>query len=283
MLPKLRILVLHSKIDQKTTEDEMLKFIDKKYDLLLATSIVESGIHIPNANTIIVNSANRFGMADLHQLRGRVGRSDRQAYCYFLIEDKNALTSDSLKRLIALESNSFLGSGSVLAYHDLEIRGGGNILGDAQSGHIEQIGYSLYLKMLEDEINSLLNKKTTMLENIDLRLNVTAFLNPDFIREDRLRLELYRRLAKCESVGEVYEIAGEIEDRFGKMDTYTKQFISVILIKVLARNQDFKLITNYEQNIAMTKKDDTKIMLKSRSKDDDDVLAEILTYLRKGQ
>lgn len=283
MLPKLRILVLHSKIDQKTTEDEMLKFIDKKYDLLLATSIVESGIHIPNANTIIVNSANRFGMADLHQLRGRVGRSDRQAYCYFLIEDKNALTSDSLKRLIALESNSFLGSGSVLAYHDLEIRGGGNILGDAQSGHIEQIGYSLYLKMLEDEINSLLNKKTTMLENIDLRLNITAFLNPDFIREDRLRLELYRRLAKCESVGEVYEIAGEIEDRFGKMDTYTKQFISVILIKVLARNQDFKLITNYEQNIAMTKKDDSKIMLKSRSKDDDDVLAEILTYLRKGQ
>jgi len=283
ILPNLKILVLHSKIDQKTTEDEMMKFIEKKYDLLLCTSIVESGLHLPNANTIIIDNSDRFGIADLHQLRGRVGRSEKQGFCYFLINDREKLTSDSLKRLLALESNSFLGSGSVLARHDLEIRGGGNLLGTAQSGHIEAIGYSLYLKMLEDEINMLLNRKTAALENVDLKLNVTAFLNADFIREDRLRLELYRRLAKCAEVSEVYEIASEIEDRFGKLDTYTAQFIQVILIKVLARKQNYKTITNFEMNINLIKNNGEKVLLKARSKDDDDVLAEILAFLRKGE
>ena len=281
ILPKLRILILHSKINAKVAEDEMMKFERGEYDLLLCTSIVESGIHLPNANTIIVENANKFGMADLHQLRGRVGRSDKQAYCYFLVEDKDAISKDALKRLVALEGNSFLGAGSVLAYHDLEIRGGGNIIGDAQSGHIEAIGYSLYLKMLEDEINKLLNQDSAKLDKIDLKLSVSAFLNQEFIREDRLRLEIYRRLSKCKEVAEVYEIQSELEDRFGKIDTYTKQFLDLIIIKILALKAGIKTISNSEQNILITKNDDEKIRLKSRSKDDDDVLAEILVYLRK--
>ncbi|WP_103600882.1 transcription-repair coupling factor [Campylobacter concisus] len=281
ILPKLRILILHSKVNAKVTEDEMMKFERGEYDLLLCTSIVESGIHLPNANTIIVENANKFGMADLHQLRGRVGRSDKQAYCYFLVEDKNAISKDALKRLVALEGNSFLGAGSVLAYHDLEIRGGGNIIGEAQSGHIEAIGYSLYLKMLEDEINKLLNQDSAKLDKIDLKLSVSAFLNQEFIREDRLRLEIYRRLSKCKEVAEVYEIQSELEDRFGKIDTFTKQFLDVIIIKILALKAGIKTISNSEQNILITKNDDEKIRLKSCSKDDDDVLAEILVYLRK--
>ncbi|WP_107944175.1 transcription-repair coupling factor [Campylobacter concisus] len=281
ILPKLRILILHSKINAKVAEDEMMKFERGEYDLLLCTSIVESGIHLPNANTIIVENANKFGMADLHQLRGRVGRSDKQAYCYFLVEDKDAISKDALKRLVALEGNSFLGAGSVLAYHDLEIRGGGNIIGEAQSGHIEAIGYSLYLKMLEDEINKLLNQDSAKLDKIDLKLSVSAFLNQEFIREDRLRLEIYRRLSKCKEVAEVYEIQSELEDRFGKIDTFTKQFLDVIIIKILALKAGIKTISNSEQNILITKNDDEKIRLKSRSKDDDDVLAEILVYLRK--
>ena len=281
ILPKLRILILHSKVNAKVTEDEMMKFERGEYDLLLCTSIVESGIHLPNANTIIVENANKFGMADLHQLRGRVGRSDKQAYCYFLVEDKNAISKDALKRLVALEGNSFLGAGSVLAYHDLEIRGGGNIIGEAQSGHIEAIGYSLYLKMLEDEINKLLNQDSAKLDKIDLKLSVSAFLNQEFIREDRLRLEIYRRLSKCKEVGEVYEMQSELEDRFGKIDTFTKQFLDLIIIKILALKAGIKTISNSEQNILITKNDDEKIRLKSRSKDDDDVLAEILVYLRK--
>ena len=281
ILPKLRILILHSKVNAKVTEDEMMKFELGEYDLLLCTSIVESGIHLPNANTIIVENANKFGMADLHQLRGRVGRSDKQAYCYFLVEDKEAISKDALKRLVALEGNSFLGAGSVLAYHDLEIRGGGNIIGEAQSGHIEAIGYSLYLKMLEDEINKLLNQDSAKLDKIDLKLSVSAFLNQEFIREDRLRLEIYRRLSKCKEVSEVYEIQSELEDRFGKIDTFTKQFLDLIIIKILALKAGIKTISNSEQNILITKNDDEKIRLKSRSKDDDDVLAEILVYLRK--
>jgi len=281
ILPKLRILILHSKVNAKVTEDEIMKFERGEYDLLLCTSIVESGIHLPNANTIIVENANKFGMADLHQLRGRVGRSDKQAYCYFLVEDKDAISKDALKRLVALEGNSFLGAGSVLAYHDLEIRGGGNIIGEAQSGHIEAIGYSLYLKMLEDEINKLLNQDSAKLDKIDLKLSVSAFLNQEFIREDRLRLEIYRRLSKCKEVGEVYEIQSELEDRFGKIDIFTKQFLDVIIIKILALKAGIKTISNSEQNILITKNDDEKIRLKSRSKDDDDVLAEILVYLRK--
>ena len=281
ILPKLRILILHSKINAKVAEDEMMKFERGEYDLLLCTSIVESGIHLPNANTIIVENANKFGMADLHQLRGRVGRSNKQAYCYFLVEDKDAISKDALKRLVALEGNSFLGAGSVLAYHDLEIRGGGNIIGEAQSGHIEAIGYSLYLKMLEDEINKLLNQDSAKLDKIDLKLSVSAFLNQEFIREDRLRLEIYRRLSKCKEVGEVYEIQSELEDRFGKIDTFTKQFLDIIIIKILALKAGIKTISNSEQNILITKNNEEKIKLKSRSKDDDDVLAEILVYLRK--
>lgn len=280
LFPHLKILILHSKIDAKTTEEEMLRFENKEYDLLLCTSIVESGIDLPNVNTIIIENSDRFGMADLHQLRGRVGRSSIQGYCYFLIEDKEKLTKDSLKRLTSLESNSYLGSGSVLAYHDLEIRGGGNLLGVDQSGHIEQIGYSLYLKMLEDEINKLSKNETIKENKIDLKLNVNAFINSEYINEDRLRLELYRRLSKCASVSEIYEIESEMIDRFGKLDIYTKQFLDLITIKILA-SDDYKLISNFEQNICFVKNDDNKEIVKAKSKDDDDILDTILTYLRR--
>lgn len=279
LFPNLRILILHSKIDAKSTEEEMLKFEDKQYDLLLCTSIVESGIDLPNVNTIIVEQANRFGIADLHQLRGRVGRSDRQGYCYFLIDDKKSLKEDALKRLASLESNSFLGAGSILAYHDLEIRGGGNLLGVDQSGHTEQIGYSLYIKMLEDEINALSKGKDVELSKVDLKLNINAFLNEDLISEDRLRLELYRRLSKCELVSDVYEIAGEIEDRFGKLDKFTKNFLDLIIIKILAKDR-YLLISSYDDNIQFVDMNSQKIVLKAKSKDDGDVLAFILEKLR---
>ncbi|ELL4718354.1 DEAD/DEAH box helicase [Campylobacter coli] len=280
LFKNLRILILHSKIDAKIQEEEMLKFENKEYDLLLSTSIVESGIDLPNANTMIVERSDRFGMADLHQLRGRVGRSDRQGYCYFLVENKEELTQDALKRLISLESNSYLGAGSVLAYHDLEIRGGGNLLGIDQSGHIEQIGLSLYIKMLEDELNALTKKESFEEKKIDLKLTINAFLNSELINEDRLRLELYRRLSKCKNIDEVYEIEGEIEDRFGKLDLYTKQFLMLIIIKILALGK-FKTISNFEQNIQFVKINDEKEFIKARSKDDDDIIEAVLTYLRK--
>ena len=280
LLPGLKILILHSKINATVTEKEMIAFENKEYDLLLSTSIIESGIHIPNVNTIIIDAADNFGIADLHQMRGRVGRSKRQGYCYFLVKDKSQLTEQSKKRLIALESNSFLGSGSVLAYHDLEIRGGGNLIGEAQSGHIKNIGYALYLKMLEDAINTLLNNTPIQKKEVEIKLSINAFISSDCVSEDRVRLELYRRLSKCESIRDVLNMEEEMVDRFGKLDTHTKQFLDVITIKILATHANIVSISNFAQNITFKDKDDKKIYLKSRSKDDDDIISTVLIHLR---
>ncbi len=283
LLPDLKILVLHSQIPPATTEKEVMAFESGAYDLLLSTSIVESGIHMPNVNTIIIESADKFGIADLHQLRGRVGRGKRQGYCYYLVEDRDRLSEDAQKRLLALESNSFLGSGSVLAYHDLEIRGGGNLVGEAQSGHIKGIGYSLYLKMLEDAINLLLNQKqeTESMKEIEIKLAVSAYLSSEVVGEDRIRLEIYRRLSKCESAKAVYEIEEEMIDRFGTLDVASKQFLQIIVIKILALEKGIKAISNYADNITIVKTDESKEYLKARSKDDDDVIASVLEYLRR--
>jgi len=283
ILPNIKILVLHSKVSAAETEKELLAFERGEYDLLLSTSIVESGIHLPNVNTIIVEGADRFGMADLHQLRGRVGRSKREGYCYFLIEDREKLTEASAKRLIALESNSYLGSGSALAYHDLEIRGGGNIIGEAQSGHIKNIGYSLYLKMLEESVNELLNKAPVSKKEIEIKLNVSAYINSDYITEDRIRLELYRRLSRCENVEDVYDIEDEMIDRFGKLDAFTKQFLDIILIKILAAKKNISYISNYNENITITYESGEKLYLKAPSRDDDDILKTVLEFLRSDE
>jgi transcription-repair coupling factor (superfamily II helicase) len=280
LMPNLRVLVLHSQVSENVTEDEMIKFDNKEYDMLLSTSIIESGIHLPNVNTIIIESADHFGMADLHQLRGRVGRGKNQGFCYFLVKSKELLSDSGKKRLIALESNSFLGSGSVLAYHDLEIRGGGNLIGEAQSGHIKHIGYSLYLKMLEDTISELLNKTPLKRSDVEIKLSISAYLGSELISEDRLRLELYRRLSKCESVKEVYEIEEEIEDRFGKLDTPTSQFLSLIIMKILASHLKIKNISNYKENISINDENEQKTYLKSPSFDDDDIITTTLGYLR---
>ncbi len=283
ILPKLRIAVLHSKISAKETEDEMMLFEDGEYDVLLSTSIVESGIHMPHANTMIVDGADNFGIADLHQLRGRVGRGGKEGFCYFLVTDKERLTDNAKRRLLALESNSDLGSGAVLAFHDLEIRGGGNIIGEAQSGHIKQIGYSLYLRMLEDAIKELSGQDKEVAQNIDMKLSVDAYLNEELIEEDRLRLELYRRLSLCETTGEVYEIESEIADRFGKLDTITRQFIDVMVMKVLAREQGIAKVSSYGEKVFIVFRDESKerMVLKSNSKDDDDIIAAAMGYLKK--
>ncbi|MCL4431075.1 MAG: DEAD/DEAH box helicase [Epsilonproteobacteria bacterium] len=280
ILPNLRILILHSQISAAVTEEELKKFEDREYDVLLATSIIESGIHMPTVNTMIIDGADRFGMADLHQLRGRVGRGHIEGYAYFIVNDKDNLTEEAKKRLIALESNSFLGSGSMLAHHDLEIRGGGNLVGDAQSGHIKNIGYALYLRMLEDAIKLLTNQTTTVRAKVDIKLTVSAFISDEVVREDRLRLEIYRRLSHCEEPTEIYEIEEEVGDRFGKLDNPTKQFFEIMVIKLLSIEKKIKMVGNYNQNITIEYLNGSKETLQSKSKDDDDLIATVLHYLR---
>jgi len=251
--------------------------------LMIATSIIESGIHMPRVNTIIVDGADRFGIADLHQLRGRVGRGSYEGFAYFVVPNKEALTNEAKKRLLALESNSFLGSGSVLAHHDLEIRGGGNLVGDAQSGHIKNIGYSLYLRMLEDAIKDLSNTTQTQRAKVDIKLTISAYVSDMVIQEDRLRLDIYRRLSQAENAIEIYEIEEEVIDRFAEVDTPTKQFFELMVIKLLAIEKKIKSISNYGQNITLTYFNDAKETIKSESKDDDDIIKVTLYYLRNNK
>lgn len=283
ILPKLNIAILHSQIPATEAEDIVLEFAKGTYQILLCTSIVESGIHLPNANTILVDNANCFGIADLHQLRGRVGRGNKEGFCYLLVEDFNAITEDAKKRLLALEKNSFLGSGGALAYHDLEIRGGGNLLGEAQSGHIKNIGYSLYLRMLEDAIFALSGNVQQKEVNVEVKLSVTAFLNAELIESERLRLEIYRRLSKCKDEKAVFGIESEIEERFGRLDVYTRQFLDLIRIKIIARECGIVNIMNYHQNITFVKENGEKINIKANSKDEDDVLNAVFEFLEKLQ
>ncbi|GAA9589789.1 transcription-repair coupling factor [Helicobacter pylori] len=280
LIPKLKIAILHSQINASESEEIMLEFAKGNYQVLLCTSIVESGIHLPNANTIIIDNAQNFGLADLHQLRGRVGRGKKEGFCYFLIEDQKSLNEQALKRLIALEKNSYLGSGESIAYHDLEIRGGGNLLGQDQSGHIKNIGYALYTRMLEDAIYELSGGKKRLEKSVEIQLSVSAFLNPELIGSDSLRLDLYRRLSLCENTDEVGQIHEEIEDRFGKIDDLSAQFLQIITLKILANQLGIIKLSNFNQNITITYSDEKKESLKAPSKDDNDILETLLKHLR---
>ncbi len=279
LIPKLKIAILHSQINANKSEEIMLEFAKGNYQVLLCTSIVESGIHLPNANTIIIDNAQNFGLADLHQLRGRVGRGKKEGFCYFLIEDQKSLNEQALKRLLALEKNSYLGSGESIAYHDLEIRGGGNLLGQDQSGHIKNIGYALYTRMLEDAIYELSGGKKRLEKSVEIQLGVSAFLNPELIASDSLRLDLYRRLSLCEDVDEVGQIHEEIEDRFGKIDDLSTQFLQIITLKILANQLGIIKLSNFNQNITLTYSDEHKESLKAPSKDDNDILETLLKHL----
>ncbi len=280
LIPKLKIAILHSQINANESEEIMLEFAKGNYQVLLCTSIVESGIHLPNANTIIIDNAQNFGLADLHQLRGRVGRGKKEGFCYFLIEDQKSLNEQALKRLLALEKNSYLGSGESIAYHDLEIRGGGNLLGQDQSGHIKNIGYALYTRMLEDAIYELSGGKKRLEKSVEIQLSVSAFLNPELIASDSLRLDLYRRLSLCENIDEVGQIHEEIEDRFGKIDDLSAQFLQIITLKILANQLGIIKLSNFNQNITITYSDEKKEILKAPSKDDNDILETLLKHLR---
>ncbi|GAA7831166.1 transcription-repair coupling factor [Helicobacter pylori] len=280
LIPKLKIAILHSQINANESEEIMLEFAKGNYQVLLCTSIVESGIHLPNANTIIIDNAQNFGLADLHQLRGRVGRGKKEGFCYFLIEDQKSLNEQALKRLLALEKNSYLGSGESVAYHDLEIRGGGNLLGQDQSGHIKNIGYALYTRMLEDAIYELSGGKKRLEKSVEIQLGVSAFLNPELIASDSLRLDLYRRLSLCENTDEVGQIHEEIEDRFGKIDDLSAQFLQIITLKILANQLGIIKLSNFNQNITITYSGEKKESLKAPSKDDNDILETLLKHLR---
>jgi transcription-repair coupling factor (superfamily II helicase) len=239
LVPEARIVIGHGQMRERDLEQVMLDFYHKRANVLLCTTIIESGIDVPTANTIIIDRADRFGLAQLHQLRGRVGRSHHQAYAYLVTPPKNAMTADAAKRLEALESLEDLGAGFVLATHDLEIRGAGELLGDEQSGQIQEIGFALYMELLERAVKAMQAGKRPELERPlhhgpELDLHVPSLLPEQYLPDVHARLVLYKRISGVESVTELDDLQAETVDRFGALPDPAKNLFRSARLRVVA-------------------------------------------------
>jgi len=243
LVPEARIEMAHGQMAEGELENVMIDFLEKKVNVLLCTAIIESGLDIPSANTIIINRADTFGLAQLYQLRGRVGRSNVRAYAYLLTPQDAPISPLAKKRLMVLKRFTELGSGFQIATHDLEIRGAGNFLGAQQSGHIAQIGYELYNKLLARTIRSLTGKELPDEIDPELKLMVEAYIPDSYIDEQGTRLDLYRRLATSENEEDIRSIQQELEDRFGKLPVQVKQLIEIMSIKITASRMRIKQMT----------------------------------------
>src|SRR3954464_3468037 len=234
LVPEARIVVGHGQMDEEALERAMLDFVAKKYDVLLATTIVENGLDIPNANTIIINRADRYGLSQLYQLRGRVGRSDRPAYAYLLIPPEDNLSPVAKKRLAAINEFSDLGSGFRVAALDLEIRGAGNLLGGEQSGQIETVGFEMYMKLLEETVRE---RKGEEIED-DVRANVNLRIDlriaESYIPDTNQRLMLYRKVASARREDEIDRVLDEAADRYGPLPDSVLNLADYGRIRVMA-------------------------------------------------
>ncbi|MFB0507829.1 MAG: transcription-repair coupling factor [Thermodesulfobacteriota bacterium] len=233
LVPEASLAIAHGQMKERDLERVMLAFMRKEYNLLLCTSIIESGLDIPTANTIIINHAERFGLAELYQLRGRVGRSKYQAYAFLLVPSEASISGDALKRLRALQELSELGSGFRLAFQDLEIRGGGNILGPAQSGHIAAVGYEMYTHLLERAVKQLSGEK--VLEDItpEMKLPFATFIPDEYIGDPHQRLVFYKRLSSARSEEEIDDMREELRDRYGPIPRPALNLLEAMKLKQL--------------------------------------------------
>lgn len=239
LLPEARIEIAHGQMPERELERVMLDFYHQRFNLLLCTTIIESGIDIPSANTILINRADKLGLAQLHQLRGRVGRSHHRAYAYLIVPPKKLMTPDAVKRLEAIEASNALGAGFMLSSHDLEIRGAGALLGDEQSGQIQEIGFTLYTEMLERAVSSLKSGKEPELEapgdaGPEIELHFTALIPDDYLPDVHTRLVLYKRIANADAPEELRDLKVEMIDRFGLLPDATKNLFEVTEIKLKA-------------------------------------------------
>ncbi|MFO0753904.1 MAG: transcription-repair coupling factor [Thermodesulfovibrionales bacterium] len=235
LVPAGRVIAAHGQMNETQMEKVMLSFLHKETDVLVCTAIIGSGIDIPTANTIIVDRADTFGLSDLYQLRGRVGRGNTQAYAYFLIPGEDLITDDAKKRLQAIQEMSYLGAGFRLALKDLEIRGAGNLLGPEQSGYIHGVGFELYMEMLEKAVAEL--KGEEIREEIDpqIRLHLSAFIPEEYISDITLRLSLYRRISAVKSAEALEDLRDEILDRFGPLPEEVTNLLHIIKVKILSK------------------------------------------------
>ncbi|MEW6016403.1 MAG: transcription-repair coupling factor [Candidatus Zixiibacteriota bacterium] len=233
-VPQVEIAVAHGQMHERSLEGVMLAFLAKRFQVLLSTSIIESGLDIPSVNTIIINRADRFGLAQLYQLRGRVGRSAVRAYAYLLTPPYRLLSEDARKRLRAIEAHADLGSGFALAMKDLEIRGAGNILGAQQSGFIEEVGFDLYTKLLEEAVAELKGEKVVGTPDTKLETDLDLIIPDSYININQQKVEVYQKIAGARSVSEIEEIRSDVEDRFGRMPAAAVNLFDAAVARVVA-------------------------------------------------
>ncbi len=247
LIPEARIEIAHGQMPERELERIMLNFYHQRFNLLLSTTIIESGIDLPTANTIVINRADKLGLAQLHQLRGRVGRSHHRAYAYFIVPPKSLMSKDAIKRLEAVEASGDLGAGFMLSSHDLEIRGAGELLGDGQSGQIQEVGFSLYTELLEKTVEALKSGEQPELElsletGIEVNLQTPALIPDDYLPDIHARLVLYKRIANTETLDELRALRIEMIDRFGLFPDAVKVLFFVSEIKQQANHLGLKKI-----------------------------------------
>lgn len=243
LVPEARIGIGHGQMRERELEQVMSDFYHKRFNILLCTTIVETGIDVPNANTMIIDRADKFGLAQLHQLRGRVGRSHHQAYAYLLTPNKKSMTKDAIKRLDAIESANDLGAGFTLATHDLEIRGAGELLGEEQSGQMQTVGFSLFMEMLEQAVESIKEGKTPNMDQplkqgVEVNLHLSALIPDDYLPDVHSRLIIYKRIANASSSKELKELQIEMIDRFGLLPESVKNLFHTTELKLRAETMN---------------------------------------------
>ncbi|MCK4870758.1 MAG: DEAD/DEAH box helicase, partial [Gammaproteobacteria bacterium] len=247
LIPEAKVNIAHGQMRERQLEHIMNDFYHMRFNLLVCTTIIESGIDIPTANTIIINRADKFGLAQLHQLRGRVGRSHHQAYAYLIVPSHDSLTRDAKKRLEAIEYMEDLGAGFMLATHDLEIRGAGEILGEEQSGQIQTIGYNLYMELLEKAVKTLqsggeLDLDETEQPGTEIDLAIPALLPDTYVPNVNTRLTIYKRISNAKKSSQLHDLKIEFIDRFGLLPDATKNLFAVTELKLQAEKLGIKTI-----------------------------------------
>jgi transcription-repair coupling factor (superfamily II helicase) len=252
LVPSLRVGVAHGRLGDEELETVMLEFLHREIDLLVCTTIIESGLDIPSANTILINRADKFGLAQIYQLRGRVGRADEQAYAYLFIPHEGALTRDAQKRLKVLMEHSDLGAGFEIAMSDLQIRGGGTILGPTQSGHIASVGYEMYLQLMERTMRELKGEPAESEVEPEIKVNWSAYIPEDYVSGIDQRLVSYKRLARMTETSEVEQFHEELMDRFGPLPEPAKVLMDKIMLKVMCKKLGIERLDLADQRLVLS-------------------------------
>ena len=280
LVPNVRLAVAHGQMHPNVLEDIMMDYLEKKYDLLLCTTIIETGMDISNANTIIVYNADKMGLSQLYQLRGRVGRSSRQAYAYLMYEKDKVLTEIAQKRLKAIRDFTEFGSGFKVAMMDLELRGSGNLLGETQSGHIEEVGYDLYIKMLNDSFNRLKGNIQDEKVMTEVYITVNAYIPDTYIEDEMQKMEIYKKIASISSEEDYFEVQAEIEDRFSDIPSQVENLLKISTIRSYGEKIGIEKITQ-KSKIVIYESSKDKITQTLKAKDEKGILREILEFMKK--